>query len=219
MKTVALIPVKLNSKRLPQKNVLPFYDGTPLMTFIQRACLQSEKIDEVYVYCSDENVKKYILDGVKFIKRPEFLDGDKRNANDVIREFIKIVDADIYVNAHATSPFATTKTIDTCIDKVASGEYDSAFCAKSVRNFLWKDGKPLNYNLGALPRTQDLPEIFAEAPISYVFPKETFLKFDRRIGEKPYICEVDTIEATDIDYPQDFEIADAIYKEIINKQK
>ena len=31
MKTVALIPIKLGSKRVPGKNIKPFYDGTPLM--------------------------------------------------------------------------------------------------------------------------------------------------------------------------------------------
>ena len=110
MKTVALIPIKLSSKRLPEKNIKPFYDGTPLMEFIQRACLQSNMIDEVYIYCSDDRIQKYILTGVKYLKRPEYLDSDSVNANDFIREFMKTVDADIYVNAHTTSPFAKTET-------------------------------------------------------------------------------------------------------------
>ena len=38
MKTVALIPIKLGSKRVPGKNIKPFFDGTPLMHFIQKAC-------------------------------------------------------------------------------------------------------------------------------------------------------------------------------------
>lgn len=42
MKTVVLLPIKLDSKRVPQKNIRPFFDGTPLMTFIQKACLESE---------------------------------------------------------------------------------------------------------------------------------------------------------------------------------
>ena len=47
MKTVALIPIKLGSKRVPGKNIKPFFDGTPLMHFIQRACLDAKTIDEV----------------------------------------------------------------------------------------------------------------------------------------------------------------------------
>lgn len=217
MKTVALIPIKLESKRVPKKNIKPFFDGTPLMTFIQRVCLESDRIDETYIYCSDESIQEYVLPGVKFLKRPDFLDSDSMNANDIIREFMKTVDADIYVNTHTTSPFAKVSTINTCIDKVAFGEYDSAFCAESLKTFMWKDGKPINFDTNHFPRTQDLPLIYAETCIAYVFKKETFKKFNRRVGENPYICEVGKIEAMDIDYPEDFEICNAIYKEVISK--
>lgn len=217
MKTVALIPIKLGSKRVPMKNIRPFYDGTPLMSFIQKACLNSSFIDEVYIYCSDEKVKEYVLPGVRFLKRPAFLDLDAANANDFIREFMKTVDADIYVNAHTTSPFAKTETIDACIEKVASGEYDSAFCAEALRTFMWEDGNPINFDPDHFPRTQDLPLIYGETSIAYVFTKESFLKHNRRLGSKPFIKEVDKIEAMDIDYPEDFEICNAIYKEMMNK--
>lgn len=217
MKTAALIPIKLSSTRVPGKNIKPFFDGTPLMHFIQRACLNAKRIDEVYIYCSDEAVKEYILPGVRFLKRPKFLDLDTANANDFIREFMKEVDADIYVNAHTTSPFAKAETIDELIEKVAGGAYDSAFCAENIKTFLWSEGKPLNFDPSHFPRTQDLPDIYGETSIAYVFTKKSFLENNRRLGKKPYIKEVGKIEAMDIDYPEDFEIADAIYKEIVSK--
>lgn len=215
MKTVALIPIKLDSKRIPGKNIKPFYDGTPLMSFIQRACLQARTIDEVYIYCSDEAVKPYVLPGVIFLKRPKYLDNDNINANDFIKEFMKEIDADIYVNAHTTSPFAKPETLDELVNRVASGNYDSAFCAQVIRTFMWEGGIPINFDPDRFPRTQDLPPIYGETSIAYVFSKECFLKHNRRLGTKPYIKEVDKIEAIDIDYPEDFDIANAIYKELI----
>ena len=176
MKTVALIPIKLESKRLPDKNIKTFFDGTPLMAFIQKACLNAEAIDEVYVYCSSERVLPFILPGVHFLKRPEYLDGDDINANDFIAEFMKEVDADIYVNAHSTSPFAKAETITECVNMVKSGVYDSAFCVESIRTFLWQDGEPLNFDPDHFPRTQDLPKIYGETSIAYVFTKENCLK-------------------------------------------
>lgn len=217
MKIVALIPIKLGSKRVPQKNIKPFFDGTPLMHFIQKACLASKYIDEIYIYCSDESVKDYILPGIKFLKRPEVLDGDDKNANDIIREFMKSVHADVYVNTHTTSPFARAETIDDCIAHVAGEEYDSAFCAEAIRTFMWEDGKPINFNPDYFPRTQDLPLIYGETCIAYVFKKESFEKHNRRLGSHPYIREVGKIEAMDIDYPEDFEICNAIYKEMMSK--
>ncbi len=217
MKTVALIPIKLGSKRVPKKNIKPFFDGTPLMHFIQKTCLECKNIDEVYVYCSDETVKEYVLPGVNFMKRPIELDGDDKNANDIIRAFMKEVDADIYVNTHTTSPFAKVETIESCIEKVKSGEYDSAFCAENIKTFLWSENKPINFDPDHFPRTQDLPDIYGETSIAYVFTKESFLKNNRRLGNKPFIKEVGKIEAMDIDYPEDFDIANAIYREVICK--
>ena len=125
---------------------------------------------------------------------------------------MKEVDADIYVNAHSTSPFAKAETITECVNMVKSGVYDSAFCVESIRTFLWQDGEPLNFDPDHFPRTQDLPKIYGETSIAYVFTKESFKKNGRRLGEKPFFKEVGKIEAMDIDYQEDFDICNAIYK-------
>lgn len=217
MKTVAMIPIKLNNERVPGKNIKKFEDGTPLMSLIQKACLGAKKVDEVYVYCSNPNVKDYLEDGVKYLQRPDFLDTNKVNCNDIIREFMKEVDADIYVVSHATGPFTQSNSIDACVDAVASGEYDSAFLARRLQEFLWCKGTAMNFDIQHFPRTQDLEPIYSEAPGAYVFSKETFTKYDRRVGMHPYIHEISEIESRDIDYPDDFDIANAIYMSIIKK--
>ena len=77
---------------------------------------------------------------------------------------------------------------------------------------MWQDSKPLNFDPSHFPRTQDLPLILAETSIAYVFPRETFERYGRRVGVRPYIHEVGRIEAIDIDYPEDFALADAVYR-------
>ena len=215
MKVTAMIPIKLKNERVPGKNVKTFSDGTPLMTFIQRACLKAKKIDEVYVYCSEPQVRQYLEPGVKYLERPAFLDANSINCNDIIREFIKHIDADIYVAAHATGPFTKSESIDACIEAVASNRYDSAFLAKRIQEFLWQNGSAMNFDIQNFPRTQDLTPIYSETPGAYVFTKDTFLTYNRRVGIKPYIHTVSEIESRDIDYPEDFEIANAIYMSMI----
>jgi CMP-N-acetylneuraminic acid synthetase len=205
----------LNSERVPGKNIKRFFDGTPLMSLVQCVCLAAKAIDETYVYCSDESVTDYLLPGVRFLKRPEYLNGNAYGSNHIIAEFIKKIDADYYLETHATAPFARTETFNTCIEKVIFGEYDSAFCAERVQTFLWQDGRPLNFDPQNFPRTQDLPVIYAEAPGAYVFSRVIFEKYGRRVGVNPYIHEVGKIEATDIDNPVDFDIANVLYKEIL----
>lgn len=218
MKVVCLLPIKLNNQRIPGKNIKKFSDGTPLMELIQKACLASETIDKTYIYCSNLEVLDYIEEGIEFLKRPDFLDGDGTNSNDIIREFMKEIDADIYVETHATGPFTTHESIDACVKAVASGIYDSAFIARRLQEFLWQNGTAMNFDIQNFPRTQDLIPIYSETPGAYVFTKETFRKYGRRVGIKPYIHEVSEIESRDIDYPEDFEIADAIYMNIIRKK-
>ena len=75
MKTVAFVPIKLNSQRLPHKNILPIA-GHPLCWHLCNTLVQAKGIDEVYVYCSDEAVKQYLPDGVVFKQRDKALDGD-----------------------------------------------------------------------------------------------------------------------------------------------
>ncbi len=217
MKTAAMIPIKLNNERVPGKNIKRFSDGTPLMKLIQSACLRAQKVDNVYVYCSSDAVKEYLEPGVQFKKRPAFLDEPRINCNDIIREFIREVDADIYVVSHATGPFTKSSSIDACIDAVASGQYDSAFLAECIQEFLWQDGVALNFEPQHFPRTQDLKAIYAEAPGAYVFKKDTFIRYGRRVGICPYIHEVSKIESCDIDYMDDFLIADAVYMNIVKK--
>lgn len=218
MKIVAMIPIKMNNERIPGKNVKCFSDGTPLMKMIQTACLNAKTIDDIYIYCSNPNVREYVEPGVKYLQRPDYLDKNTSNCNDIIREFMKTVDADIYVVSHATGPFTTSRSIDACVEAVKTGEYDSAFMARKIQEFLWQERKALNFDIQNFPRTQDLVPIYAETPGAYVFTRETFKKYDRRVGINPYIHEVSEIESRDIDYPEDFEIADAIYMKILKKE-
>ena len=218
MKTVAMIPIKLNNQRLPGKNIKTFSDGTPLMQMIQESCLNAKTIDKVYIYCSSEDVRPYVRPGVKFLKRPAWLDGDTANCNDIIREFMKEAPADIYVASHATGPFTQSASIDACVTEVMGGEYDSGFLANGMRQFLWSKGTALNFDVQHFPRTQDLDPVYCETPGAYVFTKETFLKYDRRVGIKPYIHPVSEIESRDIDTEEDFRIADAIYMSILLPQ-
>lgn len=218
MKVVCLLPIKLNNRRVPGKNIKRFSDGTPLMKLIQKTCLASRTIDKTYIYCSNPEVQDYMEEGIEFLKRPEFLDGDSANSNDIIREFMKEIDADIYVETHATGPFTTHDSIDACVKAVASEVYDSAFLARKLQEFLWQDGTAMNFDIQNFPRTQDLVPVYSEAPGAYVFSKETFRNYGRRVGVKPYIHEVSEIESRDIDYPDDFDIADAIYMSIIKKK-
>ena len=211
MKIVAVVPMKLNNTRLPQKNTKPFHNGKPLCHYILSTLLQVEEIDEVYVYCSSEDIQNYIPDGVKYLKRSQTLDTDTTKMNEVLASFAGEVYADMYVMTHTTAPFISADSIKKGIAAVKSGEYDSAFAVKKLQDFLWKDGKPFNYELNQIPRTQDLPVLYEETSGFYIYRSQVITELNRRIGNHPYMVEVSEIESVDIDEKEDFEIADAIF--------
>lgn len=206
MKIVAFVPIKLNSQRLPYKNVLPIADH-PLCWHICNSLLKVREIDEVYVYCSDEAVKQYIPEGILFKKREKWMDGDLVKGSEIYREFIKEVDADIYILAHTTSPFIKASSIENALLKILNGKNDSAFSAERIQTFAWYQGKPINYDLNDVPRTQDMEPIWVETSAFYMFKKEIFTVHDRRIGFAPYIQEVSGLEAIDIDEEKDYDLA------------
>ncbi len=211
MKTVAFIPIKLNSERLPLKNIKPFRNGQPLIHYILTTLKKVSEIDEVYVYCSSDEIIKYLPTGVQFLKRELYYDLPTTRFNEVLSSFAQIVAADTYVLTHATAPFISAKTITEGINKVNIDGYDSAFTVCELQEFLWKDNRPFNYELLNIPRTQDLDKMYTETCGMYVYRKQLIVEQDRRIGDNPYLIPVSKIEACDINTEEDFYLADAIY--------
>lgn len=209
MKTVAFVPIRLNSKRVVGKN-LKNLGNKPLMCYILSTLAKVPTIDEIYVYCSSEEVIPYLPKNVKFLKRPEYLDRDETLGKEIYEEFTKTIDADIYVLAHTTSPFMKVKTVENALSKIINEDYDSAFSCEKIQTFAWYNNKPLNYDLKEIPRTQTIEPIFVETSAFFMFKRDIWKIHKQRIGFKPYFAIVDKIEGVDIDWPEDFEFAEKI---------
>ena len=95
---------------------------------------------------------------------------------------------------------------------VIGGEYDSALAVTKLNEFIWKNGKPFNYDIENIPRTQDLEPIYKETCGLYVYNRELITQKGRRIGDKPFLVEVSKIEAIDINDADDFALANAIFQ-------
>ena len=206
-KIVAIMPIKLNNERLPGKNIM-LLGGKPLLQHELDNLKMVENIDDIYVYCSSDEIVEYLPEGVHFQKRPVELDLPTSNFTQIFDAFMNTIDADIYVYAHATAPFISIDTMKECVEAVMSGKYDSAFCASKIQDYLWMDNKPLNFDATNVPRSQDIQPIYRETSGVYVFTKEAYVSLHRRIGVNPYIKEVSFKESIDINNPEDFRLAE-----------
>jgi CMP-N-acetylneuraminic acid synthetase len=209
MKVVALVPVKLHSQRVPGKNAKEL-GGHPLCWHVCNTLLNVSDIDEVCVYCSSEDVVPLLPERARWVQRPEYLDHDEVKGAQIYRSFLDKVDADVYVLAHTTSPFLREESVREGLRAILDQGCDSAFTARRFQTFAWYDGKPLNYELEDVPRTQDMKPVWVETSGFYMFRREVFAEHGRRIGMKPHVVEVGDIEAIDIDEPEDFEFASLV---------
>lgn len=210
-RTAGIIPIKMHNTRLPGKNVKPLGEGKVLCQYLFNTLSSVKQIDEIYVYCSDQEIQKYMPKGLRFLKRPEWLDGDTVKSKDILQEFITEIDADIYALMHVTQPFLTAAHIDEVVEKVKNDAYDSGFVAREIKEFAWYEGRPVNYSLKDVVRTQELQPVYVEGEL-FVFEKEVFTVLGRRIGENPYIQPVTWEESICIDDGEDFRMAQAALK-------
>ena len=209
MKIVAFVPIRLNSKRVAGKN-LKMLGEKALMCYILETLSKVERIDEIYVYCSSDEIEQYLPERVQFLKRSENLDRDETLGCEIYDAFTNEIDADLYILAHATSPFIKESTIENAIRQIEENGYDSAFSVEKLQTFAWYNNKPLNYSLDNIPRTQDLIPVFLETSAFFMFKKETWKEKQQRIGDNPYMAITDRTESIDIDNPDDFELAEKI---------
>jgi CMP-N-acetylneuraminic acid synthetase len=202
----ALVPLKRDSSRLPNKNFLKLA-GKPLAYHIFNALLKVDSIDQVCAFSSSNEFMEHIPAGVEYIQRDPKLDLDSVRGLELLRAFAETVDSDYYILAHATSPFLTAGSIQRGVDGIRSGEYDSALAVQDIKKYFWYDGKPVNYDINDIVQTQYIQPVLIETSGFYMFSRDDILVKSRRIGDRPLLVTMGMIEGLDIDDYAEYETA------------
>ena len=202
----AIVPFKINSRRLPYKNIRVLGDKF-LCSYIFETLLGCDQIDDIYVYSSNHEIINLLPDGVKLLPRPDYLNGDAIKANELFRYAVERVDDDIIALCQIPGPFITNQSLQNGINKVLSGEYRSAFSVKRLQTYCWFENQPLNYDPQDMAQTQDLKPLLAETSGFYIFKKDDYLHSNTRINMPAYPVEVSDLEGIDIDTEEDYKSA------------
>lgn len=119
-----------------------------------------------------------------------------------------------------TSPFIKPETISKCIQLfLNSKDFDCVSTVSKVKEFLWLNSKPINYDPAHAPNSQNLPDIVALNFGITVVHRNDLIKNSNIIGHKPQFVITDDIEGIDIDTPLDFFIAEQLYKKLVVDRK
>lgn len=218
MKLTALLPMKGNSERVPNKNMRNF-NAKPLYQAIVEALLASKYIAKIVINTDSPliktNAKETYGDKIFIIDRPENIQGDYVSMNTIIDFDLSQLEGEHFIQTHSTNPLLKTSTIDSAIEAYFKGlqSYDSLFSVTRLQTRLYdKNAKPINHDPNELLRTQDLEPLYEENSNFYIFSKQSFTYAGKkRIGLKPQIFEVNQLEAVDIDEPEDFKLAELLY--------
>jgi len=216
-KVAAIVPMRHYSDRVKGKNYRSF-NGKPLFHYIVSALLDTESITEVVIDTDSPVIMEQCrvkFPTVTLLERPEHLRDGSIPMNDVLLHAVSQIDADFYLQTHSTNPLLSVESLQNAVHTFLNlyPQYDSLFGVTKWQTRLWDSlARPVNHNQDILLRTQDLPPIYEENSCIYIFDKSILERKHNRIGDRPYLYEIDKAEAHDIDEEINFVVAEIIHK-------
>ena len=224
MKITAVIPIRKGSQRVKDKNLRAFANTT-LLEIKLNMLLQVPEIDSIVVNTNSEKAidvvnNKYKNTKVSFHRREEYYASSQCSGSEFFKHLAEVTDTDVFIYTPCTSPFVKPQTVSKCINQfLTHPEYDCVATVSLIKEFMWLNGKPINYDPLHAPNSQNLPDIVALNFGTTVTSRQTIIENSNIIGKYPQFVITDEIEAVDIDTPLDFYIAEQMYTKLIIENK
>ncbi len=210
MKIAAFLPAKGSSSRIIDKNTM-LLDGEPLFLRSLKKLMSIPLVDEVFLDTESYEIMELASEvKCKILKRDPELATNKTDGNLLFYNEVINTDADICIQLLCTSPFIKAETIEKGIKILLNDDkYDSVVAVRKEKQYLWKNRKPV-YDINHIPNSIDLDDTIIESMGLYIVRRESAIKTKRRIGDHPYLLEIDPLESIDVNWPADFELANLI---------
>ncbi len=225
-KITVLLPIKEHSSRVPGKNFRSFC-GQPLYIWILDTLARCRLVKKVIISTDSWGLIEILRkqketwpeDWLHTDKRPVNLCGDDVSVNSLWLELLPRLGytdpGEIFLQTHTTNPLLKCGTIDQLIERfqIMRYKHDSLFTVSARRSrFYGKNGMALNHDPKKLIPTQELEPLYEENSCAYVFSLGSFLKHEHRIGAHPLMEPISDEESTDIDWENDFIVAECLMK-------
>ena len=216
------LPTRKGSERVLNKNTRDFageQGGLLKLKLIE--LLGSKKISEIVLSTNDASsikVAEQFSDArLNIVQRPEYLALSSTSLQDLVKYVPGVCKNEHILWTHVTSPFVETSDYDKIISDYffnLNKGYDSLMSVKAIRNFIWD--KDLNdiinrNNNEKWPRTQDLKVLYEIDSAVFISSNINYTKFKDRIGSQPFLYELDSIKSFDVDWEEDFKLAEVLY--------
>lgn len=219
MKIKALVAVRSGSVRVQSKNIRPFA-GSSLLEIKLNQLKRIPNLDGIIVNSNDEQMLQIASKmGAEIVKRDDYYASNEVSMSEVYKNMAENADADVIAYINVTNPLlkdeTIIKTIDLYKNMVSEHTFDSVNSAHLIKEFMFRDNLPINYDLQNQPRSQDLPDIAALNFAINIIDRDKMIERKNVVGYMPKLYIIDEVEATDIDNQIDFEFAEFMYKKMM----
>ena len=226
MSIAIFLPTRKGSQRVPNKNTKPFAGFGDGLLELKLKQLVKLKVDEIIFSTNDEASieisKKFISahPNLKLDIRPDALASGTTNLSDLIAYVPTLTNCEHILWTHVTSPFVDADLYNLSIEKYINSleqGFDSLISVTPFQNFLWsrKENDIINRTgEKRWPQTQDLKKLYEINSAIFLSHRSIYERDGDRVGKKPYLFEMNKIQSLDIDWDEDFKIADAVYEKL-----
>lgn len=209
--TVAIIPARGGSKRIPRKN-LALLGGHPLIAHTILAALHARQVDQVYVTTEDQEIatvaRRY---GAQVIWRPEELASETAPTEPCLQHALVTIEQQSgipvgkLVMLQPTSPFRGSQRIDQAVEMMHQSGCDSVVGVfADIRYYFLGDidaeeRLTVGYDPQNRLRTQDIKPRYQETGALYVMTRAQLMDRGCRMGGDMRALVLDETESMDID--------------------
>lgn len=207
---VGVIPVRKGSQRVKNKNFKPFAESNLLIIKIKQ--LKKLGLKNIIVNTDSDLAIRIAVDlNVDYHIRDEYYASSECSGSEYFEHIAKVTDAENILLAPVTAPLISTVSYERAISEYFSSNCNSLMSIKVIQEFLWFDGKPINYDPKIAPNSQELPKYFTPTFGIIIANRLAMLESKNVICSNPYFFEINQEEAIDIDTELDFEFAEFLY--------
>lgn len=222
----AFLPCREGSQRVKRKNVKTFAGINGGLTKIKiEQLVKCDEIDKIIVSTDDADVisicKEVLSNNKKpyeIIVRPKYLATSETSTDDLIKYVSEIITEGEILWTHVTSPFVTSEIYSEILktyQKVKKeDQLDSLLTVTKHQKFFWdSNAQPINYNrdFEKWPRTQTMKELYEVNSAVFLSNIDSYKNLNDRVGKNPYMYELNNFQSLDIDWEEDFELAELVW--------
>tara|TARA_R110000851_G_scaffold330321_1_gene503023 strand:+ start:526 stop:1176 length:651 start_codon:yes stop_codon:yes gene_type:complete len=208
---VAIVPVRGGSKRVKNKNSREFADTT-LLDIKLDTLKQVDYIDNIIVSSDCPKLLEVAkTHGIDTHIREDYFASDQCTNSEFFENLATVLsDYDNVMYSPVTCPLISVDTYNIMVSNFQ--DYDNLVSTSLVKQHLWLDGKPLNYDIKNSPNTQNLPDVMCITYGVSLIKRELMLQYRNVVCPDPNFFMLDEMESIDIDTEFDFMVGEHVYK-------